>query len=111
MGLIRFTPAWTGPSPLQDIQISPLHYEIVSSAKENILLPLRFRPLAMATANGELLHVYSREYAVARDAEDAFRHLRGEFHIPTKAQLNAKSLPEAGNESGSLNNRNQAEKS
>lgn len=50
----------------------------------------------MATGNGEAIHVASREYAVSLDEQDAFRHHRDEFHIPSRAQLKAKSLPEAG---------------
>jgi kynureninase len=42
------------------------------------------------------LHVLSREYAVLLDDQDPLRHLRDEFLIPSKAQLKAKSLPEAG---------------
>jgi len=41
-------------------------------------------------------HVLSREYAVTLNTHDPLRLLRSEFHIPTKAQLKAKSLPEAG---------------
>jgi kynureninase len=38
----------------------------------------------------------SGEHAVSLDAQDPLRHLREEFLIPSKAQLKAKSLPEAG---------------
>jgi kynureninase len=41
-------------------------------------------------------HVLSREYAVSLDAQDPLRHLQDEFLIPSKAQLKATSLPEAG---------------
>lgn len=41
-------------------------------------------------------HVLSREYAVSLDAQDLLGHMRAQFLIPTKAQLELKSLPEAG---------------
>jgi len=50
----------------------------------------------MASLNEVGQNVHSREYAVSLDAQDSLRHLRNEFLIPTKAQLEAKSLPEAG---------------
>jgi kynureninase len=50
----------------------------------------------MATPDQQHLHVQSREYAVSLDAQDPLRHLRPKFLIPSKAQLKAKSLPEAG---------------
>jgi hypothetical protein len=37
-----------------------------------------------------------REYAVSLDAQDPLSQFREEFLLPTKAQLRAKSLPEAG---------------
>jgi kynureninase len=50
----------------------------------------------MATVDGETPPGHSREEAVSLDARDPLRHLRQEFHIPSKAQLRAKSLPDAG---------------
>jgi kynureninase len=46
--------------------------------------------------DGEGRHVDSREHAVTLDAHDPLSHIRKEFKIPTKAQLKAKSLSEAG---------------
>ncbi|PMD28403.1 kynureninase 1 [Hyaloscypha hepaticicola] len=46
-------------------------------------------------------HVSSREYAVSLDAQDPLRHLRAEFLIPSRAQLKAKSLPEAASSDSS----------
>ena len=51
---------------------------------------------AMASTEGESKHVDSREYAVSLDAQDPLRHLREEFLIPSKEQMNSESLPEAG---------------
>lgn len=41
-------------------------------------------------------HVLGKEYAVQLDAQDPLHHIRHEFHIPSKAQLRAKSLSENG---------------
>jgi len=38
----------------------------------------------------------SREYAASLDAQDPLKHMSKEFFIPSKAQLKAKALPEAG---------------
>jgi kynureninase len=46
--------------------------------------------------DGEGKHVDSREHAVTLDAQDPLSKIRKEFRIPSKAQLKAKSLPEAG---------------
>lgn len=54
----------------------------------------------MASVEGESRHVYSREYAVSLDAQDALNHTRKEFLIPTRAQLKAKSLADTGEEPG-----------
>jgi len=45
-------------------------------------------------AQGE--HMYSRDYAIALDADDSLRHMRDEFLIPSKADLKVKTLPESG---------------
>lgn len=50
----------------------------------------------MSSPDGQSQHVYSREYAVALDASDPLDDIRKEYLIPSKAQLRAKSLPEAG---------------
>jgi kynureninase len=50
----------------------------------------------MSSPDGENLHVYSRENAVSLDAQDPLRHIRQEFLIPSKGQLKAESLSEAG---------------
>jgi kynureninase len=51
----------------------------------------------MASAgDAQSKHVYSREYAVSLDAQDALCHMNREFFIPSKAELKAKALPEAG---------------
>ncbi len=54
----------------------------------------------MASLDRELSHVYSREYAVSLDAQDPLR-TRSQFLIPSKGQLRAKSLAEAGKKCGS----------
>jgi len=46
--------------------------------------------------DGEGRHVDSREYAATLDAQDPLFHIRKEFNIPSKAQLKAESLSEAG---------------
>jgi hypothetical protein len=46
--------------------------------------------------DGEGRHVDSREHAITLDAQDPLSHIRKEFKIPTKAQLKAQSLSEAG---------------
>jgi len=44
----------------------------------------------------ESQHVDSRERAVTLDTQDPLSRIRQEFLIPSKAQLKAKSLTEAG---------------
>ena len=41
-------------------------------------------------------HVLGREYAVSLDAQDPLHHIREDFYIPSKGQLKAKDLSEAG---------------
>lgn len=53
---------------------------------------------ATTALDGESNHMYSRDYASSLDAQDSLKHTREEFLVPTKAQLKAKSLPEAGKE-------------
>ncbi len=50
----------------------------------------------MSSVESDGQHVYCREYAVSLDAQDPLSHIRNEFFIPTRAQLKAQSLPEAG---------------
>ncbi len=50
----------------------------------------------MASPEQEAFHVYSKEYAVSLDAQDPLNQTRSEFLIPSKAQLKAESLPQAG---------------
>lgn len=40
--------------------------------------------------------MYTREYAVSLDSQDALRHMSREFYIPSKSELKAKALPETG---------------
>ncbi|KAF8865975.1 kynureninase [Acephala macrosclerotiorum] len=49
----------------------------------------------MASSDAQSQHVYSRDYALALDAQDPLHDIRKEFLIPSKAQLRATSLSEA----------------
>ena len=42
------------------------------------------------------IHDYSRGYATQLDDRDRLKHLRKEFIIPTKADLNSKKLTSPG---------------
>jgi kynureninase len=52
----------------------------------------------MASPDGQSQHVNSKDYAVSLDAQDALSLLRKEFLIPSKAELKAKTLSDAGKE-------------
>jgi len=52
--------------------------------------------MAAIDGSGQSQHVYGREYAVSLDAQDHLGHIRKEFLIPSKAELKAKTLSEAG---------------
>jgi len=64
-------------------------------------LLLRFIPMSVPIPNAPSQHVdgngvFSEQYATSLDAQDPLRHLRKQFLIPSKADLRATSLPEAG---------------